>query len=470
MESVMDICLNSLKKTQLRNLKNHSDVLFYWDFSKAGRITDRLPIIISAIEYCKENSVNYTILDIPRCLVYDDNITFSGSNENRIPKCEGCRFIESCRPKKAYLARYGTHELLPVLSLRLDDINLVVKKKNMDFVKLDSGCEKELMSGNFCSAISKHRRSIGLITRIDFNLEEFNDFEISDEHIRLDELEMHLFLVRENLRKIVVMEGVDDKRLKSIRRAAAGDGILAKPGKRFGYDELHHIRDKSSKTFFNLYLSKDEKLIDHAISLEERYENADEDEKCEAARKLGGLFEYPSCCIDFYIRSLKDKERIPWKNRVFYESKGCPDHLLNFITPFRTFFHFPCSFSCKNTRQLSFLALKSYLRDYPDKAQLIEKLLNMPVLYFDYFRYIIFDGKVIFNRVEYKNIYCFSNFSPDFRKKSYFKLFYMDVFMKFKEGDSCEFLYDKIAIYKKSRRIHTIFKNYSYTANFLNWN
>ncbi len=465
----MDICLNSLKKNELRDLENHPDIMLYWDLSRPGKITDRLPIIISAIESCKEHSIPYTLKDIPRCLVYDDNISFPDSKPNRIPKCKECLYARSCRPSNAYVARYGTGELFPVLSSDLDDINQVVKKKNMDFVDLDSDCEKDLSCGNFSSAISKHRRSTGLITQIDFDLRKFRDFSITDKHIILNELDMHLLMVKDNIRKIVVMEGVDEKRIKIIREAASEMGILVKPGNGFGYDELHHIRNQSSRKYFNIYISKEEKLIDRAISLEEKYENADLDDKCAVARKLGELFEYPSCCIDFYIKSLGDKNRIPWKNRVFYESKGFPDHFLNFITPFRTFFHFPCSFSCKKTRELSFLARESYLRAYPDKAQLIKRLLRMPVLYFDYFRYIIFDGKVRERRIDYQSILSFSNFSPDFRKKRYFLLFYMDILIKFKQGDSCEFLHDRIVIYKKGRRIYTIFKNYSYTAFFLNW-
>jgi hypothetical protein len=66
--------------------------------------------------------------------------------------------------------------------------------------------------------------------------------------------------------------------------------------------------------------------------------------------------------------------------------------------------HIPCSFDCKESIEIGKKTLELLEMNVPDFAKGVVNVIKKPVLYFDSFRWVVFDGTARGNRLFYKGI------------------------------------------------------------------
>jgi hypothetical protein len=75
--------------------------------------------------------------------------------------------------------------------------------------------------------------------------------------------------------------------------------------------------------------------------------------------------------------------------------------------------HIPCSFDCKESIKIGKITLKILRKEMPQLAEEIVYALKRPVLYFDYFNWIVFDGEVNNkNELEYSQVLPYKSLFP----------------------------------------------------------
>ncbi len=150
--------------------------------------------------------------------------------------------------------------------------------------------------------------------------------------------------------------------------------------------------------------------------------------------KVGRLLGYPSCCAKRYVDDLpkqatardisaRTKGLLSWYvNNVFNPqtrpvisdkekdmSKLRKIENINIKTktyPLYLISHFPCSYSCEKSIKIGKKIFGAIKKLNPADAQLIEETLKKPILFFDSYHYIVFNGIV-----EKNNIIIYSSIS-----------------------------------------------------------
>jgi len=185
------------------------------------------------------------------------------------------------------------------------------------------------------------------------------------------------------------------------------------------------------KEFKQLYGGKlTEPLINVYYSLnKELCRKAYQAEKEGNRKKFGQLLGYPECCVSNFIESLikeldltlvsmqnvKTRTSFYCNNLFVFDSKlrsfDIPiyrNHLDIFDNPtVRNLFlirHTPCSFDCKKSIRIGKITLKLLKNNFPDLAKEISNALKNPVLYWNYFEWIMLKGHTEDNILKYKEI------------------------------------------------------------------
>ncbi len=131
--------------------------------------------------------------------------------------------------------------------------------------------------------------------------------------------------------------------------------------------------------------------------------------------KLGLMLGYPECCIENFIGT----NRVDFTLKAFRKSRGRPSFYCNNLFVFdskirkehqrtyeknaglfnnpnvRDLFlirHVPCSYTCKRSMRIGSMTLEMLRLESPALASRIEKSLKTPVIYWDYFRWVVLDG------------------------------------------------------------------------------
>ncbi len=162
----------------------------------------------------------------------------------------------------------------------------------------------------------------------------------------------------------------------------------------FGYSlrydgNYERVYDSPERVF--VYISKDRQLAKNAKDAESRRDD----------KGLGRILGFPECCTDFYKDRIKDVKIHP---DFVYEShvntKGKHDHHINncFYDSDLDFassliFHFPCSYSCKESIALAKRLLDHINNWMPEEAALMERRLKMPVIYFYPHEFFVLKGE-----------------------------------------------------------------------------
>jgi len=117
----------------------------------------------------------------------------------------------------------------------------------------------------------------------------------------------------------------------------------------------------------------------------------------------------------------------------------------------------PCAFDCKKSIQIGKKTSKILEEELPELAEKIVFALKKPILYFDYFNWIIFYGNVKDNVLYYSKVLPYKSLFPENNLKI------------IKEGNRIEVLDDKIIVYKDSKVLLKIEKQDKYKGVIMNF-
>jgi hypothetical protein len=141
----------------------------------------------------------------------------------------------------------------------------------------------------------------------------------------------------------------------------------------------------------------------------------------------GRLFGYPDCCIKSFIRN-SDKgidlnlesyintvgSLSHYCNNTFiFDSKLDPNDssrygdnsvLFKKVASYYLIKHVPCAFDCKESMKIGKKTLSLLKEEMPNLSNKIIYAIKRPILYFNYYEWIVFDGTVKNNRLKYRKI------------------------------------------------------------------
>ncbi|NIO20595.1 MAG: DUF483 domain-containing protein [Candidatus Aenigmarchaeota archaeon] len=211
---------------------------------------------------------------------------------------------------------------------------------------------------------------------------------------------------------------------------------------------------------YNVYISLSKKLAKSAY----------ETEISGNRLAFGKLLGYPKCCVenfienikegsslkgnpDFMIRSYKKTKTKPsfYCNSLFlFDSKLSNVELKIYLKNLSIFSktehlflikHIPCSFDCKKSIKIGRVTLKLLKEHEPSLAKEIVNAVKRQVLYFDYFRWIVCEGKINGNEMSYKKVFPYKSLlDGKFMKK-------------LKQGNRIEIKKDKTVIMSDNKKI-----------------
>lgn len=131
---------------------------------------------------------------------------------------------------------------------------------------------------------------------------------------------------------------------------------------------------------------------------------------------FGKYLGFPDCCIYFFRRfnnwHLYSHPYETLKNTPLLEGRARGSHYCNnFLMDHVYFFihHIPCSYRCENTVRLA-KAVEEKIREVePDYVRITKEFLKKPLLVFGEMNFIMFDGKLEGNAIEYTDCEYFDN-------------------------------------------------------------
>jgi hypothetical protein len=210
----------------------------------------------------------------------------------------------------------------------------------------------------------------------------------------------------------------------------------------------------------NAYISTSENLAKDACEAES---NGDR-------KELGKLLGYPNCCVTEFIKRSKI-ENLDHMIDCFLKTKDFNSFYCNFLfnfdsklgtkaqitlkNNFEVFVkyediflikHVPCAFNCKTSMKIGETTLKLLKKELPQLAQKIEHVLKRPILYFDYFNWIVFNGNVNENKLLYTDVLPIKSLFPS------------DKIEIIKKGNKIEVSDDKIIVLKDETKLLEIQK------------
>jgi hypothetical protein len=190
-------------------------------------------------------------------------------------------------------------------------------------------------------------------------------------------------------------------------------------------------------------------------------------EKSGDRLNFGKMLGYPECCIDAFIKNLKDgkdfillaKENTKsnfsyYCNNLFnYDSKLSSHNVkiyydklpildrYNYCYLIR---HMPCSYDCSKSIALGKKTLELMNDDNPAFANAVVNALKNVVLYFDYFNWVVLKGRIINGAVIYSEVL------------SYESLISKTIIKKIKQGDRIIIIDKLMLIFKNNKNIFEI--------------
>lgn len=185
--------------------------------------------------------------------------------------------------------------------------------------------------------------------------------------------DFYVSTVKENLRKLGMLGFFSRARIEAYQTQAEKQGLVT---------QIHKANPGDPTGQWLLYFSKSSDIAKEAIKLS----HSKNQEWLKKNRKLGELYEYPKCCIDFFIRI--SSNLAPAERREFDYLKKTLDSSLKLsfdrtietklpsitnrftLNPF--VFHVPCSFNCKETIRLT--------KNHIALAQKINSLITRQIL------------------------------------------------------------------------------------------
>jgi hypothetical protein len=221
---------------------------------------------------------------------------------------------------------------------------------------------------------------------------------------------------------------------------------------------------KSSKPFILVYYSNDKKMCGEAWQAEN---NGDRIE-------LGRLLGYPECCVEAFIRNLTECRSKDYTMMTLANVKTKPSFYCNNIFVFdsklssfntqtfndnveifdaneaRNLFlirHVPCSYDCIESIKIGKTTLRLLEESQPDLAKKIINALKRPVIYWNYFEWLILNGKMETHAIKYDGLLKYESLvSKNIRKM-------------FETGNNTEMTGEEIFIRRGNDKIGSIRRN-----------
>lgn len=217
--------------------------------------------------------------------------------------------------------------------------------------------------------------------------------------------------------------------------------------------------EKFEKTLIFAYLSKEKKIAQIAYQAE-----MDNDRGL-----FGKMLGYPKCCVEklqenllkgqdyvgLLVENSKGKSYYYQCNNIFnYDSKvGLEDTLRTYQKNIAIFSqveknflirHIPCSFCCEESKKIGNDTLELLEIELPELAREIVSVIKKPIIYFDYFNWIVLEGDVEKNEIKYFNILPINS------------LVSSRIIDELKRGDTIKIELNRLIVFKKNKQINKI--------------
>lgn len=211
---------------------------------------------------------------------------------------------------------------------------------------------------------------------------------------------------------------------------------------KYPYSYIQVKKEDNRTPFYYGYISKSIDYIEKAKEYDTmlvNYEKGNTDLNFEIVEKLGLLFGYPKCCIDFLI-NLRGKNIIHYAKKAYNNTNVKP----NFYTFYFDFYtsyqyklisHYPCSFDCKNTIEYGKKIFEEINEINSEYARILKNKLMKIVLYFEVGEGILLTCKFNRNKISYSECNILSN-----NKKHNL----------FSQGNKIKILDNRIIVYKNN--------------------
>ncbi len=286
-------------------------------------------------------------------------------------------------------------------------------------------------------------------------------------------------------------ENRDARQVRELLLGAEKAGHFAVVGESFDLDD--QMRRKPGTRFSTVFVSHEEHMASELSELEKRSSEARNRREEEAViRRTGELLGYPRCCVEYFVRAENQDVSALFKNATARNTRGEALWPCNNILPHRLIGHFPHSYGCEKTAALALKHLNA-LRNYlPKKLEelvpvkhkkngmlqvILDNLdthLKLPVLYWDFFRYLVFDGETDGNTIRYRRVWSFHDFGAQERRDSRFstaalRLFHFDVVRAFRQANTVEILPDHLELFRDEAHVNTLKLDPGHRCIALRW-
>jgi hypothetical protein len=141
--------------------------------------------------------------------------------------------------------------------------------------------------------------------------------------------------------------------------------------------------------------------------------------------RYGRLLGFPECCVDFfrlynnwniYSHPFETYKNTPGGTGSYYCNNILMDQTSFFIH------HLPCSYRCGATIEYARRLEKAFQEIEPEWVERTVELLKKPVMIFGEKNFIIFDGKIEGNTIEYEDCLYFDNLARPEERISFFPI------------------------------------------------
>lgn len=255
-------------------------------------------------------------------------------------------------------------------------------------------------------------------------------------------------LLKEGIKPVIRL-GINKSVLEAVKRSASNLGLhlLIKE-----FKELYG--EKLKEPIINAYYSLNKKSCEEAFLAE----------KDGNRNKLGEILGYPECCVNMFVENLgkektlmslenvKSKPSFYCNNIFVFDSKLGRNDIEIFLNnreifnndDVRNLFlirHVPCSYDCKESIRIGKVTLKLLKNNFPDLAKKIITALKNPVLYWNYFKWIIVNGRIKRDLLEYKEVLDYKSLVED------------EIKNMVERGNNMKIMNGKIVILKNNEKI-----------------
>jgi len=222
-----------------------------------------------------------------------------------------------------------------------------------------------------------------------------------------------MIAIKNNLKPLFVSIAESKEKIESLKKVCKKMNLI------FGYKKYKtNLAQKHNQIFssqsgarYNVYISKDPKLIEQAKKVILQGFTL----KKDSYKNFSALLGYPICCVKNFLEGKSAVEEL--KPYIFNKIPFYNNNLLvGTASNCRLGGYEPCSYTCKNASQLNKKILLAVKKDVPDYYQFLKNCLKRPLLIWindqrpefgllDSLVSIVFEGTLKRGILKYKRIY-----------------------------------------------------------------